>query len=482
VKQLTGLDSFFLSMESRTVQGHVGSVTILDPATGADEFTLAHLTRSIEARLPLIPVFRQRLLEVPLGLDEAYWLDDADFDIEFHVREIGLPTPGSMAQLAEQVARLHARPLDRSRPLWEVYLISGLRDGHIAIYTKIHHSAADGISGVDIATALLDATPGGRPVPSQVDPFRGESPPDTLGLLARAALSTVRLPMRALRMATDLVESTPLLAAAVQGPVGRLLPRRGDGGAWIPGPGLRPPRTPFNASVTPHRRVAFAAIPLADIAPIRAALPGTTVNDVVMALCAGALRRWLSAHAALPDQPLVAAVPFSVRGDGDVGDASDVGNRVSIMLASLPTHLPTPVERLMAARTSMAAAKDHGALPALLLADATHVAPPAVISQAWRVAAGLRLFERTHPYNLFISNVPGPRVPLYMAGARMIAYYPVSAIFDGSGLNITLMSYCGTLYFGLTADRALVPDVDVLAANLRVDLDEMSSELGRMTT
>jgi WS/DGAT/MGAT family acyltransferase len=382
-----------------------------------------------------------------------------------------------MDQLAELVARIHARPLDRSRALWEVYLIGGLCEGHVAVYTKIHHAAADGISGVDIAGALLDVSPEPRPMPKDAAPFQPETPPDALEMLARAALSTVKIPLRTLRMATDLVESTPLLAAAAKGPVGRLLPRRGGHGGWIPGPGLLPPRTPFNAPVTAHRRVAFATIPLAEAAPIRAAVPGTTVNDIVMTMCAGALRRWLSDHAALPNQPLVAAVPFSVREDADEGDASDVGNRVSMLLASLPTHLPTALERLTAARTSMAAAKDHGAVPALLLADATGVAPPAVISQAWRVAAGLRLFERTHPYNLFISNVPGPRVPLYLAGARMLAYYPVSAIFDGSGLNITVLSYCGTLFFGLTADRALVPDVGRLAAYLRADLDELSSQL-----
>jgi diacylglycerol O-acyltransferase len=194
MKQLSGLDSQFLAMESRSVFGHVGSVCILDPTTASEKFTLDHLTRAIGERLPLVPLFRRRLVEVPLGLDKAYWIDDPDFDIEFHVRELALPKPGSDRQLSEQVARLHARPLDRRRPLWELYLISGLPRGKVATYNKIHHAAVDGVSGGDILSALLDLTPEGRPTPEELEPYVGEQPPSWWNLLDRSAQSALSHP------------------------------------------------------------------------------------------------------------------------------------------------------------------------------------------------------------------------------------------------------------------------------------------------
>jgi diacylglycerol O-acyltransferase len=474
VKQLTGLDSFFLSMESGTVFGHVGSVCILDPATASEPFTLDYLTRAIESRLPLVPLFRQRLVTTPLGLDQPYWIDDPDFDIEFHVRELALPAPGNDRQLSEQVARLHARPLDRTRPLWELYLISGLPDGKVAVYNKIHHAAVDGVSGGDILSAVLDLSPEGRPVSPESTPFVGEQVPGPVTLLARSAVSAARRPVQAVRVAGEILRSSPAIAGVLGGPLGNLL-RSSDGdGVVLPGVRLRAPKTPFNTSVTAHRRWARADIPMARIKEVRQAT-GMTVNDVVMALCAGALRRWLVDHDALPDAPLVTAVPVSVRTKDQHGA---LGNQVSLMLGELPTHLELVGERLAATHDAMAAAKEqHGALPARLLADVSEFAMPVLANRAWRVSARLRLFERVNPYNLIISNVPGPNVPLYLAGAELLAYYPVSAIFDGNGLNITVMSYRGTMFFGLVACRELVPDLDVLAGYLHDELDEMLAAL-----
>jgi WS/DGAT/MGAT family acyltransferase len=227
--------------------------------------------------------------------------------------------------------------------------------------------------------------------------------------------------------------------------------------------------------VSPHRRWAFADLPLSEVKELRknAAGAGLTVNDVVMALCAGALRRWLQLHDALPAAPLVAAVPVSVRTKDQRGK---YGNKVSMMLAPMPTNVSGPAERLVAMHEAMRAAKDqHGAIPAGLLADVSQFAMPALANQAWRLSAKLRLFERVNPFNLFVSNVPGPNVPLYFAGAELLAYYPVSAVVDGQGLNITVMSYRDNLYFGLVACRELVPDLDVMATFLREELDAIIS-------
>ncbi|HEX7537024.1 MAG TPA: wax ester/triacylglycerol synthase family O-acyltransferase [Dermatophilaceae bacterium] len=473
MEQLSGLDGWFLAMETDSVFGHVGSVCILDdkvtPGTDS-QLTLEGITRLIESRLPLVPIFRRRLVTVPLGLDHPYWIDDPDFDIEYHVREIALPSPGNDRQLSEQVARLHARALDRSRPLWELYLITGLSGGRAAVYNKIHHCAIDGVSGGDILTAVLDLSPEGRPMP-EVEVFEGQRAPDSTWMLGRSALALAQLPVRAIRVAADLARSIPGLANTVGPPLANRLTGK-DHDDLLSQTGLRAPSTPFNAPVSPHRRWAFTDLPLADVKSLRA---GTdlTVNDVVMALCAGALRRWLELHKALPTAPLVAAVPVSVRTKEQDGS---LGNKVSMLLAPLPTNLSDPGERLAAMHEAMRSVKDqHGAIPAGLLADMTQFAMPALANQGWRLSAKLRLMERLNPFNLFVSNVPGPNVPLFYAGAELLAYYPVSALFDGQGLNITVMSYRGNLYFGLVACPLLVPDLDVMAGFLSAELQELTA-------
>ncbi len=474
MQQLTGLDAAFLAMETSAVFGHVGSVCILDPTTAPEPLTLERITHVIASRLHLIPPFRRRLVEVPLGLDQPYWIEDPDFDIEYHVRELALPEPGDDRQLAEQAARLHARALDRRRPLWELYLIHGLSGGRKAVYSKVHHAAIDGVSGNDILGALLDRTPEGRPE-TAVPPWRGDQQPGALAMLARSALSLSGQPLRAARLAYDLAWAVPALAAGSsvrpRVPVVDRLIGRDDKvvlGSPVPGSGgLRAPATPFNRSVSPHRRWAFVSLPFGEVKKVKDA-SGTTVNDVVMALSTGALRRWLLDHDALPEAPLVAAVPVSVRTEEQKGT---LGNRVSSLISTIPTNLADPHARLLACHESMRAAKEqHGALPADMLADVAQFAMPALAGQAARLAARLRIVERVNAFNLIISNVPGPSVPLYYAGAELLAYYPLSAIADGQGLNITVMSYAGQLHFGLIADRDLVPDLDVMAGYLADEL------------
>ncbi len=277
---------------------------VLDPSTAPEPLTLDRLTQVIQARLHLIPPFRRRLVEAPFGLDQPYWIEDPDFDIEFHVRELALPEPGDDKQLADRAARLHARPLDRRRPLWELYLVQGLQGGRKAIYTKVHHAAIDGVSGNDILTALLDPSPEGREMPPP-PPWECDDQPSAVGMLARSVVSLTAQPLRAARLSYGLVRSLPALATSPARPrlpiVDRLLRR--DANVVLSSPGLRAPATPFNRSITPHRRWAFRSLPLADVKTIKNAT-GTTVNDVVMALCAGALRHWLPDHDALPTAPL----------------------------------------------------------------------------------------------------------------------------------------------------------------------------------
>ena len=477
MQQLTGLDAAFLALDSSTAYGHVGSVSVLDPPEGGEALTLERLTQLIESRLHLVPLFRRRLVQVPLGLDQPYWIEDPDFDIEFHVRELALPAPGDDHQLAVQAARLHARPLDRRRPLWETYLIHGLRGGRQALYTKVHHAAIDGVSGNDLLAALMDTSPEPREA-DEPDSWRPEAEPGTARLLARSALSLATNPVRAVRVSAGIVRSMPALAKSPARPwlplIDRFVLRRGRT-VVLSAPPLIAPATPFNKNIGPHRRWAFASVPLAEVKAIKNAA-GVTVNDVVMALCAGALRTWLQKHDALPEGPLVAAVPVSIRTEEQKGTH---GNRVSSVMASLPTHLADPAERLKAAHEAMRAAKEqHNALPADLLTDIAQFSMPALANQAYRLASRLRLLERIPPFNLFVSNVPGPTVDLYLCGARLDGVYPLSAIADGQGLNLTVLGSKGKLNFGALADRDLVPDVDLIIDALKDEVAALSDAVG----
>ena len=468
MQQLTGLDASFLALETATTTGHVGGLCLLDPSEAARPLTLARLTEVLAERLPLVPVLRRKLLRVPLGLDQPYWIDDADFDIEYHVREIALPRPGSDAQLAEQVSRLHARPLDRSRPLWEIYLITGLARKRAAVYSKIHHAAIDGASGAELLTVLLDLTPDGRDLPA-TEPFRPAKPPSLPTLAALAAAKLAWRPVQTVRLTNELVRVLPTLAPAVNTLVGGMLGlNRGDGAVIAGRPG-RAPATPFNKPITAHRRVAFRSVDLATVKAVKNAF-GVSVNDVVMAMCAGALRRWLTEHDALPAQPLVAMIPVSVR---DPAAQGALGNKVSAMLAALPTTVTDPGLRLEIVHAATKVAKaQQAAIPQGLVDQISDFAPPALTARAARVVFATGLLHRLPPFNITISNVPGPNVPVYLCGAKLIAHYPVSVVTDGQGLNITLVGYLGQLHFGLTGCRELVPDIDALAGYL---VDELAS-------
>jgi len=467
MQQLTGLDASFLAFETANSTGHVGGVSVLDPGSAPKPLTLARLTEVLSERLPLVPVLRRKLLNVPFGLDQPYWIDDADFDIEYHVRELALPSPGSDAQLSDQVARLHARPLDRSRPLWEIYLITGLAQDRAAVYTKIHHSAIDGASGAELLTVLFDLDPGGRELPA-ARPFRPERRPSPAAMAALAATRLAWRPVQTVRVANELMRVLPTVAPAVSALVGGMLGLgRGDG-AVIPTVPGRPPATPFNKPITPHRRVAFRSVDLASVKTVKNAF-GVSVNDVVMAMCAGALRRWPADHDALPGAPLIAMIPVSIR---DPASKGALGNKVSAMLATVPTHVIDPDQRLEIVHAATKIAKSQqAAIPQGLVDQISDFAPPALTARAARVVFATGLLHRLPPFNICISNVPGPNVPVYLCGAKLLAHYPVSVITDGQGLNITLVGYLGQLHFGLVSCRELVPDIDALAGYLVEELE-----------
>jgi WS/DGAT/MGAT family acyltransferase len=485
MRQLTSLDAQFLAVEDGRTVGHVSALAILDPSTApGGKLTLESVQATVSERIHLLPPFRWRLRRVPFGLAHPYWVDDARFDVDFHVRELALPAPGSRKQLADQVARISGRPLDRGRPLWELYLIQGLADGQVAMLTKMHHAAVDGMSGSELLSVLLDASPEGREVPEAV-PAAPERLPRDLELLARGAASVSLQPLRALRAAPRTLanlDAHPTMrnlpgarlvsrvASRVTHPVGR------DGGT-LEHPRMQAPRTPFNGPITPHRRVSLVTLPLSDVKRIKD-VNGTTVNDVVVALCTGALRRWLSDHDVLPDESLLAMIPVSVRTAEERGT---FGNRVSMMVVPLPTEQPDAGDRLKACHEALRSAKDrHHAMPASLLQDANEFIPPALFARAARVMISASTYDAMSPaVNVVISNVPGSPTPMYFAGATLVAQYPVSTILDGIGLNITVLSYQDRLDFGLVADRVQVPDLDTISEALEAELAELLSRLPR---
>jgi diacylglycerol O-acyltransferase / wax synthase len=476
MRQLSALDTQFLNVESSTTTGHVGSVLLLDPSTAPyGDLTLDRLCELHEERLHLAPVLRQRLVDVPLSLGRPYWADDPDFDLEFHLREIALPGKGTMEQLGEQVARIHSRPLDRARPLWEAYLIHNVEGDRKAFYSKIHHAAIDGVSGAEILATILDFSPEPRVVEPPAEPWN-PAEPSLAELAARAVAGVVRHPVTLLRTlprslphVLDLPGASNIPGARtvndLAGLAGRLV-GRSDG---TPKRELRTPRSPLNRTITAHRRFAFGSLPLDEIKEVKNAF-GMTLNDVVMTLTTSALRRWMLDHDGLPSTPIVVAVPVSIRRKGTGGE----GNYVSVMLAEMPTHLPDAKARLDFVRDSMNAAKrQFQAVPATILQDLSAVIPTALSGLAARSLFRLVTVPGL-PFNLFVSNVPGPQMPLYVAGARVEGIYPVSAVTDMTGaLNVTLFSYDGALDFGLVAAREVVPDVWNLIGYLREALDEL---------
>lgn len=474
MRQLTALDAQFLNAETATTAAHVAGLAILDPLDGTlDRAALAALLLD---RMHLSPALSLRLTAVPFGLDHPYWGPDPDFDLGNHLFECELAAPGGERQLAEEVARIHAGRLDRAHPLWEMHLITGLAGGRVAVYTKVHHAAIDGVSGAETLATLLDLSPEPRAVEAPEQP--AEEPPGLLTMLAGAAVKTATHPVRALgslaRAAGDL-DAIPIAATL---PGSRHIARAarflaGDRRQRPELPSLAVPRTPLNGPISAQRRLAFGSVPLKDVKQVASA-HGMSVNDVVMTLCSTALREWLRRRDALPDAPLIAAVPVAVR---TASARHLVGNQISALIAPMATNVADPKERLRVVGETMRTAKRRfAASSASWLHELCSVVPAPVTTLA--VPAVFRLASMAFPpINLIISNVPGPQFPLYLCGARVLSYYPISVLTDVSGgLNITCFSYDGMLDFGIVACPERVDGVWELLGYLRAALEELSDE------
>ena len=467
MKQLTGVDVSFLLMETDNNYGHVNGLSIYDrPSDDFDPFTAVR--ERMRIMVGHLEPLRRKVVEVPFSLDRPYWVEDGDFDLDYHVRHIGLAPPGAADQLTEQVARIVGRKMDRSRPLWEVYVIEGLADGRWALLQKTHHATIDGASGVIMLRMFTDES---RDAEWTLEPreWAGEEPPTQAAMLQRAVMNLAANPVRGARLSLSIIRdfadragiaSLSDLATRTRKTLGAVTKRattRTDQAARVKLPLTSAPPTPWNKSVSAHRRFAMRSTSLENLKRLKEAT-GCTLNDVVMAVCAGALRQYLIEHDALPDAPLRAMVPVSIR----TGNEEDPWtNRVSGLVADLPTNCADPLERVTRCREAMNAAKSQfDLIPADSLGQSADYASPLVAASALRLVSRLRLADRINfPVNVVISNVPGPRQSLYFSGAKLDAYIPVSTIADGVGLNITVHSYADRMDFGLISDRDLVPDL-----------------------
>lgn len=457
MRQLTGIDASFLYMETQETPMHVAGLTLYEPPADFSGSFFDHFKEFLLTRMHLAPIFEKKLARTVLELDHPAWVDAGELDLDYHLRHVTLPAPGRWDQLEQLVGELHSTLLDRTRPLWQFTVIEGLDSGNVAIYAKMHHAAVDGGAGMAIAAALYDMSPKPRAVkpPPPKEPVRKPT------IEERAILGINDVVQNVVRQQLKVMEAIPQVLGTL---TDLLAPPKGDGSGsgkgGLPGiPDVLAPKTPFNVTVTSQRSFAARELSLTDAKFISKAT-GTKINDVVMAICAGALRPYLQGRKALPKKPLVAFVPISLRAPGD----ADASNQVFGMLAPVATHLSDPLEQLFAIQKDTSSSKAlAGTVKDVSPKDYTLLGAPILLP-------GLaQFFGRTgladvmpSTTNLTISNVPGPPFPVFCAGAKVLAMYPVSIPVHGIALNITVQSYQDKLNFGITADKRAVPDADAL--------------------
>ncbi len=465
MQQLSGLDTLFVQLESTNMPMHIGSVAIYDPSTAPGGFVrFKDILAFFAARLHKARSFRQRLARVPLGADRPYWIEDKDFDLEYHVRHIALPRPGDWRQLCIQAARLHARALDMNRPLWEVTVIEGLDNvdgvppGSFALVAKFHHAAVDGVSATEIMAAIHELTADAQPKEPRA-PWRPDRVPNGGELLGRAALGTLRKPLELARFVRNTAPRVLQTGVAVA---------RGEA-RWP----AAPPRTRFNGQISSHRVFDARTFALDDVRAIKAQVDGATVNDVIVSVCGGALRRYLRMRHELPERSVVAMAPVSVRNTDQRGAA---GNQVSTLSLPIRTDIADPVQRLRAVQAeSVAAKKTSGALGGNVLTDLAHFLPVQSTRLAAQAFARWGLAQRMPPvFNTVISNVPGPPVPLYsMGGARLVANFGLGPLAHSLGLFHAVLSYNGQITVSAVSCREMMPDPGAYADCLQQSFDEL---------
>ncbi|MGZ5252389.1 MAG: wax ester/triacylglycerol synthase family O-acyltransferase [Caldimonas sp.] len=460
MQTVSGLDGTFLHMETPETPQHVGALSRYVLPAGYEGDFYDDFRRELAKRLHLVPVFTRKLAPMPLQFANPVWVEDDQVDLDHHVQRLTLPRPGTQAQLEDCVGRLHSELLDRNRPLWQITVIDGLDNGDAAYYLKVHHATMDGQASVLMVQTLFDPTPKPRRIrhgqlPAAEHPGKAE-------LAALALKHDAGQYLKLIRQLPDVVKTL----AGLFGANARRTPRpSGAGDSFAP-------KTPLNVPITGQRGFAALSIPLHALKQLAAAHE-TKLNDVVLALCSGALRRYLKQHGGLPRKPLIAAMPISLREAGN----AEYTTQVTMGLVNLNTHIADPVKRLRAIRDAALAAKQQAkAARGVTPTDFPSIGVP------WLMQSMASLYGRsgvagTMPNlaNVVISNVPGPTTPLYAAGARMATYWPLSIVGHGQGLNITVMSYAGAMGFGFTTARSAIPDARELSAALLAALDELSA-------
>jgi diacylglycerol O-acyltransferase / wax synthase len=457
--RLSSIDASFLTQEGSASHMHVGAVLVFEGPPPSYRDLLDH----VRSRLHLVPRFRHKLAFPPLQMGRPFWIDDPSFNLEYHVRHSALPQPGSEGQLRRLAGRLFSQQLDRSKPLWELWLVQGLKRKRFALLTKTHHALVDGVAGVDIATVLFDVTP----VPEPAEPeheWIPEPEPSQAELVARGLEGVATAPLKLARRVESAIEHPGPAIHQVTESVEAV----GEVGWALANPA---PDVPLNTEIGSHRRFWWVRGDLGDLKRIKNALGGT-VNDVVLAVMSGALRRWLRSRGIRTEGlELRALVPVSIRAENEHGQ---LGNRIAAMRGPLPVYVEDPVRRLEAVREAMEGIKSSKqALGAEVIARFNDFAPPTLLAQASRLNFSTRLF------NLIVTNVPGPQIPLYVLGRELEDVFPVAFLPDNHALAVAIMSYNGGVGYGLLADYDAMDDVDVIAEGIEASTAELLREAER---
>ena len=450
--QLQGMDASFVALETRNSPMHIGSILVYNPETAPGGFVrFKDILSFFESRMQLSRTVRQRLVRVPFDLDYPYWIEDPDFDLEYHVRHLALPKPGDWRQLCIQAARIFARPLDLNRPPWEFTVVEGLDNvdgvakGSFAMVTKVHHAAIDGMSGIDLMEAMHTLDPNAPP-PAEPDTWKGEKVPNPVELLGKSYFNAVTNPLKQLEVAA---KAAPGIANAIKGLVSKDFNLSGE---------MVAPKTRFNRVISSHRVVEGRSLPLADIKAIRQVVEGVKVNDVFLTIVGGAMRKYLESKNDLPKKTLTAMAPISVRAKEEKGD---MGNQVAAMIAPLGTHIADPIERMEYVRSQTVNSKTMTeALGARNMTEASKVSPALWMSLGAQLYTRLGLANRgvSAPFSTVVTNVPGPPVPIYSSGARLESMMGLLCLTDGLGLGHVVQSYCDEATISFTACRELLPD------------------------